>query len=145
MRRKIRAGICGALFALAAPMHAQCPDGTPPPCNRPRPAPVRPMVPMDQRTWIVLPFENLARALGVIRRMTDTTLLFTPLGAPVSDATLAFTGALWPRAYLLRAELEEAKGDREKAREYYRRFAQLWVGADAEFAAMVARAKQRGA
>lgn len=39
---------------------AQCPDGTPPPCRvraaRPR---------LDERTWIVLPFENVARAADI--------------------------------------------------------------------------------
>src|ERR1044071_1735030 len=51
--------LCGA----AAPLRAQCPDGTPPPCRpAPRPAPVRPVLPLDDRTWIVLPFENQAHA-----------------------------------------------------------------------------------
>jgi tetratricopeptide (TPR) repeat protein len=84
-----------------------------------------------------------AQALRVMRRMTDTTLLFTPLGVPVADAGLAFSGALWPRAYLLRADLEAAVGDKEKAKEFYRKFAELWAGADAEFAAIVQRAKSK--
>ena len=60
MRRLGTGGL--ALFTLAAPLGAQCPDGTPEPCGRPRPAPVRAAIPIDTRTWIVLPFENLARA-----------------------------------------------------------------------------------
>ena len=66
MHSAFRVALAGilALSPLAPSLHAQCPDGTPPPCNRPRPAPapVRVTVPMDDRTWIVLPFENLARA-----------------------------------------------------------------------------------
>ena len=52
------------LFGAAASLRAQCPDGTPPPCRAvaPRPAPVRPVLPLDDRTWIVLPFENQAHA-----------------------------------------------------------------------------------
>lgn len=36
---------------------AQCPDGAPPPCARPAP----PAQALDERTWLVLPFENTAR------------------------------------------------------------------------------------
>ena len=52
------------LLGAAAPLRAQCPDGTPPPCRAvaSRPAPVRPVLPLDERTWIVLPFENQAHA-----------------------------------------------------------------------------------
>lgn len=43
---------------------AQCPDGTPPPCRASAPAAPRRVAapPLDDRTWIVLPFENVARA-----------------------------------------------------------------------------------
>jgi len=47
------------------PAHAsaQCPDGSPPPCRGAAgPATRRPAPPLDARTWIVLPFENVARA-----------------------------------------------------------------------------------
>jgi len=56
-----------ALIASAAELYAQCPDGTPPPC---RSAPVgaapsaarRPNPPLDDRTWIIVPFDNVTRA-----------------------------------------------------------------------------------
>ena len=43
---------------------AQCPDGTPPPCAVARPAatPRRVNPPLDDRAWIVLPFDNTTRA-----------------------------------------------------------------------------------
>ncbi len=45
----------------AAPLRAQCPDGTPPPC-RGTGRPAAPAVPLNDQTWLVLPFENTARA-----------------------------------------------------------------------------------
>jgi tetratricopeptide (TPR) repeat protein/TolB-like protein len=46
--------------------HAQCPDGTPPPCRAATPAPARRAAPpLDERTWIVLPFDNVARASDI--------------------------------------------------------------------------------
>lgn len=52
-----------SLFAAGA-AQAQCPDGTPPPCRAPAAAAPRRGVPptLDERTWIVLPFTNVARA-----------------------------------------------------------------------------------
>src|SRR5258708_11580973 len=46
---------------------AQCPDGTPPPCDTRRSAPLtvipkRANPPLDDKTWIVLPFNNVTRA-----------------------------------------------------------------------------------
>ena len=42
---------------------AQCPDGSPPPCRSAQvaTAPRRVNPPLDDRTWIVVPFDNLAR------------------------------------------------------------------------------------
>lgn len=60
----VRRCVLPVLLALAAlrPAAAQCPDGTPPPC-RPSGIARRPAnPPLDARTWIVLPFENIARA-----------------------------------------------------------------------------------
>lgn len=45
-------------LASAAPVAAQCPDGTPYPCARP--AARRALPPLDDRKWIVLPFDNLS-------------------------------------------------------------------------------------
>jgi tetratricopeptide (TPR) repeat protein len=49
------------MLAGHEPAHAQCPDGTPPPCRiatAVRRAPPR----LDARTWVVLPFTNLSGA-----------------------------------------------------------------------------------
>ncbi len=46
----------------------QCPDGSPPPCRGARaanPPARRPAPPLDERTWIVLPFENVARVADI--------------------------------------------------------------------------------
>ena len=61
----MRSGLLAGLVAcLARDAIAQCPDGTPPPCGRPAPAAParRPDPPLDDRTWIVVPFENVTRA-----------------------------------------------------------------------------------
>jgi tetratricopeptide (TPR) repeat protein/TolB-like protein len=44
---------------------AQCPDGSPPPCGRPAASARRPAPPPDERTWIVVPFENVANAADI--------------------------------------------------------------------------------
>ena len=53
-----------ALSAVAGPLRAQCPDGSPPPCRGAAPA-RRPNPPLDERTWIVVPFENVTRAADI--------------------------------------------------------------------------------
>lgn len=63
----------GALVASAlalipsAKAFAQCPDGTPPPCRSAAPptAVRRPAPQLDDRTWIVVPFENVARVADI--------------------------------------------------------------------------------
>jgi tetratricopeptide (TPR) repeat protein/TolB-like protein len=65
----LRAAISAA-FALAFPVGealGQCPDGTPPPCRSSAAAvPTRrPSPPLDDRTWIVVPFENVARVADI--------------------------------------------------------------------------------
>jgi tetratricopeptide (TPR) repeat protein len=57
-----------AAAALSMPAAAQCPDGSPPPCRSQTvasAAPRRTNPPLDERTWIVIPFDNLARAEDV--------------------------------------------------------------------------------
>ena len=57
-----------ALTALVRPAFAQCPDGTPPPCRGGTSAggvTRRANPPLDQRTWIVVPFENVTRAQDI--------------------------------------------------------------------------------
>ena len=56
-----------AIVATRTAALAQCPDGTPPPCRSapaPAAAPVvrRPAPPIDDRTWIVVPFDNVTRS-----------------------------------------------------------------------------------
>lgn len=60
----------GLLSATAffTPAAAQCPDGSPPPCRSQTVAaatPRRANPPLDERTWIIVPFDNLARAEDV--------------------------------------------------------------------------------
>lgn len=51
----------GVLAAAADRTWAQCPDGAPPPCKSPTAvAPRRVSPPLDDHTWIVVPFDNLA-------------------------------------------------------------------------------------
>lgn len=63
---RCRVWALAALAALAgvAPLLAQCPDGTPPPCvTRTRAARVTPPTPAERgRRFLVLPFRNLSRA-----------------------------------------------------------------------------------
>jgi len=55
-----------ALVAVGGPLRAQCPDGTPPPCRARAAGPAaRANPPLDERTWIVLPFQNLSRAQDI--------------------------------------------------------------------------------
>ncbi len=44
-----------ALTAFTARLQSQCPDGTPPPC-------ARNAVPLDERRWIIVPFDNVSHA-----------------------------------------------------------------------------------
>jgi hypothetical protein len=86
------AAVC-ALFTLAARLEAQCPDGTPPPCRAA--APVRRDPPLDERTWLVLPFENTARdtASDLVRNVS-VSLLYQEMARwqdvrVISDARVA--------------------------------------------------------
>ena len=59
-----------SLVVLAfARARAQCPDGSPPPCRSAAAAqaaaPRRVNPPLDDRTWIVVPFDNLAKAADI--------------------------------------------------------------------------------
>lgn len=60
--------LVAAAAAGAGSLEAQCPDGTPPPCTGARPAappPRRVNPPLDERAWIVLPFDNTTRAADI--------------------------------------------------------------------------------
>ena len=58
--------LTASLACLAvSPASGQCPDGSPPPCRSAQTiaaAPRRVNPPLDERTWIVVPFDNLAKA-----------------------------------------------------------------------------------
>lgn len=81
-------------------------------------------------------------ALKVLRRMIDTTMLATPVDGVVGVGSV-MAGWLWPRAMLLRADLEASVkgGDKEIARALYGDFLSLWSRSDPEFAGLVARVK----
>lgn len=58
---------------------AQCPDGTPPPCRLAAGTPRRDP-PLDDRTWLILPFENTANAADVeLVRQASVNLLYQEL------------------------------------------------------------------
>jgi TolB-like protein len=65
VRRALGALAC---LAIASVAEAQCPDGSPPPCRTQTVASATRRLappPIDDRTWIVVPFDNLARAQEV--------------------------------------------------------------------------------
>ena len=78
----------------------------------------------------------------MMRRMTDTTLQTTGI-----EQLLGIGGtqssALWPRAILLRADLEATAkgGSKEAARDLYAKFLALWVKSDPEFALLMTRVR----
>src|SRR5438034_5765359 len=58
------AAVLGACMVIAPKLRAQCPNGSPPPCRSQviaAAAPKRVNPPLDARTWIVVPFDNLAK------------------------------------------------------------------------------------
>src|SRR5260221_9597748 len=54
-----------ALAAAPARLVAQCPDGTPPPCRGATGAAHRVNPPLDDKTWIIVPFDNVARVADI--------------------------------------------------------------------------------
>jgi TolB-like protein/tetratricopeptide (TPR) repeat protein len=80
-------------------------------------------------------------ALRVVRRMLDTTLATAPLGHTAFGGGLPVLYIV-PRLSLMRAELEAAIGDRNEARKWYRRFLDLWVDVDPDFAPILERARR---
>ncbi len=74
------------------------------------------------------------------RRLTDTTLQLSGIEASLGG-TGGSTVLLWPRAMLMRADLEAAKGDKSVARDYYTKFLALWAKSDPEFAPLMARVR----
>ncbi len=75
---------------------------------------------------------DTASALHQVSRMLDSTLRFTGIEGPVMPIGVLFSGFMWPRAMLLRADLEAARGNAAEARKWRQRLAELWGKADAE-------------
>jgi len=84
---------------------------------------------------------DTAAALRTLTRVTDTTLMVTPMEAPVGVG-LTFAASLWPRTMLERAELAAALGQRAEARLWYQRFLSFWSNPDPEFTHIVDRARK---
>ncbi|HET9423849.1 MAG TPA: hypothetical protein VFO55_00650 [Gemmatimonadaceae bacterium] len=81
-----------------------------------------------------------AAALRIVRRMTDSTLQQSGIESGSAGMSIPIV-LLWPRALLLRADLEAARGDKAVAREHYTRFLTLWAKADPEAAPIVSRVR----
>lgn len=81
-------------------------------------------------------------ALRQLRRLLDTTYVDVPI---TSTLTAGFDapGIAYPRAALERANLAAALGFKDEAREWYRRYLDLWSRADAEFAPLLAEVRKR--
>jgi hypothetical protein len=86
--------------------------------------------------------KDTTSALRSVRRMMDTTLKVSGI-ASVLGFGPALTAGLWPRALLLRADLEATAtgGDRALARDLYTKFLDLWANADPEFAPLLDRVR----
>ena len=79
-------------------------------------------------------------ALGTARRMTDSTMMVASVDGLLGISSIG-NALLWPRALLLRADLEAAVGEKSVARDYYGKFLELWAQADPEFAPLLARVR----
>ena len=78
MKRALLLCVC-ASASSARLAFSQCPDGTPPPC-RGQAAAARRDPPLDDRTWLVLPFENTSGAADVeLLRQASVNLLYQEL------------------------------------------------------------------
>lgn len=86
---------------------------------------------------------DTTNALHQVKRMLDSTLMFTGLETPAMPVGILFPGFLWPRAMLLRADLEQAMGKVPEARKWYQRLLELWGGADPEVRPILDRARQQ--
>jgi hypothetical protein len=73
--------------------------------------------------------------------MLDRGMRAAPLFVQ-SGPGFIFPIELWPRALILRADLEAARGDKPKVKEFYQRFITLMSAADPEFQPIVDRAKK---
>ncbi len=78
MKRSLLLCLCASV-ASARLASSQCPDGTPPPCRGRAAAPRREPL-LDDRTWLILPFENTAGAADAeMLRQASVNLLYQEL------------------------------------------------------------------
>ena len=116
----------GILSAFAAPLRAQCPDGTPPPCRAtPRAAPAEETSTFDSSTALVVPL--------------------TPVGSDTSLRSLAATEhlAYYAPALKLEAEMLAALGRHEEAVAKLEEYVELRASADDELQSEVADARRQ--
>jgi hypothetical protein len=85
---------------------------------------------------------DTATARRTLRLFADSTLRTTPLLTPLGSLQPAYAGMVWPRMFLLQADLAAVAGDRAEATQGYRRVIGLWEDGDAEVQPVVRRARE---
>src|SRR5437868_3330474 len=106
------------LVAVATLLAVQCPDGSPPPCRTTTSVPGRaaPAMALNDNTWLVLPFENTARAANAeLIRQASVSQLSGELSRwsgvrVISDDRVADLMQQLPQAQRDRPGLESALG-----------------------------------
>ena len=83
---------------------------------------------------------DTAGALRLLKTFRDSTWVKTPMMDQLGPG-FSFSGMLWARTFLLLGDLSAATGQRADAIGAYRRFVQMWQGADLELQPLVARAR----
>lgn len=103
------------MLVLAALIVFQCPDGSPPPC-RGNARPAAPAVALNDQTWLVLPFENRARAADAeLIRQASVPQLYSEMSRwsgvrVIPDARVADLLQSLPAASREQVGLEAARG-----------------------------------
>jgi len=85
---------------------------------------------------------DTATARRTLRLFADSTWRTTPLLTPLGSLQPAYAGMVWPRMFLLQADLAAVAGDRAEATQGYRRVIGLWEDGDAEVQPVVRRARE---
>ena len=83
---------------------------------------------------------DTAAARRQLRSFADSTWRITPPLTPVGSGGVAMM--LWPRMFLLQADLAAAAGDRAEAAQAYRRVIGFWEDGDPEVQPVVRRARE---
>ena len=103
------------MLVIAALIAFQCPDGSPPPC-RGNARPAAPAVALNDQTWLVLPFENRARAADAeLIRQASVPQLYSEMSRwsgvrVIPDARVADLLQSLPPASRDQVGLEAARG-----------------------------------